>query len=62
MFYNFSSCVSHNKTLALCSFPQCHVFIQEDGERSIVMAPAATSLINTQAVMEHFGTSQLVID
>lgn len=33
---------------------QCHVFVQEDGERSIVMAPAATSLINSKAVMEHF--------
>ena len=34
---------------------QCHVFIQEDGERSIVMAPASTSIIDAQAVQEYFG-------
>ena len=34
---------------------QCHVFIQEDGERSIVMAPASTSIMDAQAVQEYFG-------
>jgi hypothetical protein len=33
---------------------QCHVFIQEGGERSIMMAPAATSLITAEAVREIF--------
>ena len=43
--------------LILCfSSPvQCHVFIQEDGERCIFMAPAASSLINKAAASEHFG-------
>ena len=31
------------------------MFIQEGGERSILMAPAATSLINAQAVNDYFG-------
>ncbi len=43
----------HNR--ALCVVLQCHVFIQEDGERSIIMAPASTSLITAQAVQEYFG-------
>ena len=34
---------------------QCHVFIQEDGERCIFMAPAASSLIDKAAAREHFG-------
>ena len=34
---------------------QCHVFIQEGGERSIVMAPAASALLNDKAVNENFG-------
>ncbi|XP_064406924.1 uncharacterized protein LOC135351765 isoform X2 [Halichondria panicea] len=33
---------------------QCHVFIQEDGERSILMAPATTSCIDEQAVIKYF--------
>ena len=45
--------------LTLIRTLQCHVFIQEDGERSIVMAPASTSLINAQAVQEHFGTTSI---
>ena len=40
---------------ALCIYTQCHVFIQENGERSILMAPAATSQINAAAVQNHFG-------
>lgn len=34
---------------------QCHVFIQEDGERSILMAPATTSCIDKEAVQKYFG-------
>ena len=31
------------------------MFIQEGGERSIVMAPAATSLLNQETVSSNFG-------
>ena len=31
------------------------MFIQEGGERSIVMAPAATSLLNQETVTSNFG-------
>jgi len=31
------------------------VFIQEDGERSIVMAPASTSQISAENVQNYFG-------
>ena len=41
--------------IALLIYTQCHVFIQENGERSILMAPAATSQINATAVQNHFG-------
>ena len=41
----------------LCTL-QCHVFIQDGGERSIVMGPAATSLINAEAVQQNFGQSR----
>ena len=41
--------------IILCIYTQCHVFIQENGERSILMAPAATSQIDTAAVQTHFG-------
>ncbi len=34
---------------------QSYVFIQQDGERSIIMASGATSLINKKAVEEFFG-------
>lgn len=34
---------------------QCFVFIQRDGERSIIMAPAATSLIDGAAIDQYFG-------
>ena len=40
---------------SLSSSLQCHVFIQEGGERSIVMAPAATSLLNQKTVTDNFG-------
>ena len=39
---------------------QCHVFIQDGGERSIMMAPAATSLITAEAVREIFGTFSIL--
>jgi sugar/nucleoside kinase (ribokinase family) len=38
------------------STAQCHVFIQDGGERSIMMAPAATSLINADTVQQNFGS------
>ena len=41
------------KALPLCG--QCHVFIQEDGERSIAMAPASTSQISAENVQNYFG-------
>ena len=34
---------------------QSYVFIQQDGERSIIMASGATSIINKKAVEEFFG-------
>ena len=39
---------------------QCHVFIQDGGERSIMMAPAATSLITAEAVRVNFGTFSIL--
>jgi sugar/nucleoside kinase (ribokinase family) len=36
---------------------ECHVFIQENGERTILMAKGASSLINSQAVENHFRES-----
>ena len=34
---------------------QSYVFVQQDGERSIIMASGATSIINKKAVEEFFG-------
>ncbi|XP_062508700.1 uncharacterized protein LOC134184942 isoform X2 [Corticium candelabrum] len=34
---------------------ECFVFIQRDGERSIIMAPAATSLIDGAAIDQYFA-------
>ena len=36
---------------------QSYVFIQQDGERSIIMASGATSIIKKQTVEEFFGMS-----
>ncbi|XP_019859150.1 PREDICTED: probable fructokinase-5 [Amphimedon queenslandica] len=36
---------------------ECHVFIQEDGERSILQAPAASFLINTQSARAAFESA-----
>ena len=42
----------------MCVVLQCHVFVQDGGERSIMMAPSATSLISAEAVRDNFGTLQ----
>ncbi|XP_065826108.1 uncharacterized protein [Oscarella lobularis] len=36
---------------------ESYVFVQEDGERSIIMARGATSLMDADAVQAHFGDS-----
>ena len=40
---------------------QSYVFIQQDGERSIIMASGATSIMNKKAVEEFFGKFSLYI-
>lgn len=34
---------------------QCLVFVQDDGEKSIMQGPSSIDLINAQAVNEYFG-------
>ena len=48
----------YNFVTVLSDLSQSFVFVQEDGERSIVMATGATSLMNRETTTRYFGIVQ----